>query len=252
MVTTEWVLTIDADVRPERGLAAALVEHARAERLNILSAATQQWLSDRFDQLVHPSMLATLIYRVGIPGGATSDPRMVQANGQCMLIRTSLLDRLGGFAPFAHTIAEDIGLAQSAARAGERVGFYETDQLVSVAMYESGVETALNWSRSLSLRESRSRNAQIIDLASVLLLQAAPPVLYALARDRAGVAKGINKGLIGVRIGLLAGTRRAYRNPEPLYWLSPVADLPVAALLGIRSLQRSFTWRGRRVHQGET
>jgi dolichol-phosphate mannosyltransferase len=251
LLATEWVLTIDADVRPEQHLAASLVAHAEAERVNILSVATRQWLGDRLDHLVHPSMLASLVYRLGIPGRATDDPRLIQANGQCMLIRTSLLNRLGGFKPYAHTIAEDIGLAQAAARSGERVGFYETDDLVSVAMYAHGVETALNWSRSLSLRESRSRNAQILDLAGILLLQAAPPALYVLSRERSSVAQAINAGLISLRLGLLAGTRRAYRNPGPLYWLSPAADVPVWLLLALRSVQRSFTWRGRRVHQGE-
>ncbi len=249
-LTARWVLTIDADVRPSAALPPALLRRAHAERLRILSVATEQWLGDRLDQFVHPSMLATLIYRFGIPGHATRRAAAVQANGQCMLIRRDLLDALGGFAPHARVIAEDVSLARAAARAGERVGFYETEGLVSVEMYRSGRETARNWSRSLPLPESRPFRNRLGDLANLLLLQAAPPYLFAAAARRRGFARAVNGALIATRIGILAGARRAYRNPDAWYWFSPLADLPVVALLIIRSAQRRHRWRGRVIHPG--
>lgn len=247
---TPWVLIIDADVRIEPGLVPALLDHAARARVDMLSVATRQSLADRIDQLVHPSMLTTLIYRFGIPGHASTDPSRVQANGQCLLIRRSLLDRLGGFAPFVQTIAEDFALARAAARSGERVGFYEAGDLVSVEMYAGGVETLRNWSRSLPLRDAQTASRGWLDIADLLLVQAMPPYLLALFATRNRMSRTVNTALLAMRIGVLAGSRRAYRNPGWLYWLSPLADLPVVILLGWRARQRSYSWRGRPIVRG--
>jgi hypothetical protein len=54
-----------------------------------------------------------------------------------------------------------------------------------------------------------------------------------------------------MRIGVLIGTRRAYRNPGWTYWLSLLADLPVAAALIASALRRRHTWRGRTLVMSE-
>ncbi len=53
------------------------------------------------------------------------------------------------------------------------------------------------------------------------------------------------------RIGVLAGTRRAYLTRPWTYWLSPLADLPVTLEIMRRSRQKSHTWRGRTITSGE-
>ena len=46
---------------------------------------------------------------------------------------------------------------------------------------------------------------------------------------------------------VLAGTARAYPNPPWTYWLSPLADLPVAIKLLQSAFRRQHTWRGRTI-----
>jgi dolichol-phosphate mannosyltransferase len=48
-----------------------------------------------------------------------------------------------------------------------------------------------------------------------------------------------------MRLGILAGTRRAYEQPPATYWLSPLVDLPVSLRLWQSALQPKHTWRGR-------
>jgi len=55
----------------------------------------------------------------------------------------------------------------------------------------------------------------------------------------------VNGVLTAVRLGVLAGTARAYRRVPPTYWLSPLCDVPVALRLWQSLLQRRHTWRGR-------
>jgi dolichol-phosphate mannosyltransferase len=175
-----WLLTIDADVRPALGLVAALLAHARDRGLAALSAATQQRLSGAAEAVVHPSLLASLVYRFGVPGHATTDPAQVQANGQCMLLRRDVLARAGGFAPLAHAIAEDVALARRIAPLGEPVGFFETDGLVSAEMYAGPREALVNWSRSLPMVEGQPVWRTALGLAEVVLVQAAPLLVVAL------------------------------------------------------------------------
>jgi hypothetical protein len=54
-------------------------------------------LSDRADALLHPSLLATLVYRFGIPGKATRNLHQVQPNGQCFFSPRDILLKTDAF-----------------------------------------------------------------------------------------------------------------------------------------------------------
>src|SRR6185437_15098838 len=53
----EWVLTLDADVRPSPALARSLVAHAQRRHLRLLSVAAAQRLSGAVEGLLHPALL---------------------------------------------------------------------------------------------------------------------------------------------------------------------------------------------------
>jgi dolichol-phosphate mannosyltransferase len=248
---TKWIATIDADVRPRASLLGAMVDHAMLCKVSALSVATKQELGDLGSGVVHPSMLATLVYRHGLPGNATKNVAEVQANGQCFLVRRDALIATNAFAHARTSVCEDVTVARILARAGHRVGFYEAGDLVVVRMHETWRETWANWPRSLTLRDGLSPRDTLLGLAEVVFVQALPLAMLAglvllghhsLARS---LAFDANLVLFMMRLGVLAGIRRAYRNPEWTYWLSVFADLPVAAALITSALRRRHTWRGR-------
>ena len=178
--TTPWVLTIDADVRPRSGLAAALVARATGDGLTVLSGATRQRLSGPAEGLVHPALLTSLVYRYGIPGATTTDPDDVQANGQCMLIRRAAIDGIGGFRDGRHSLCEDVTVARKLAASGHRIGFAESGDLVDVAMYGGARDAWANWPRSLTMRDQFSGHAVAVRLAEVALVQGLPVLVTAL------------------------------------------------------------------------
>lgn len=255
-VSTEsvWLLTIDADVRLAPGAVAAIVSFAEREQVRALSVASSQRIHGTGLGLLHPSMLATLVYRFGIPGHATSQIEEVQANGQCFLIAQELLKEMGGFESVLDSICEDVTLARSIANAGEPVGFFEAGDLVEVEMHRDAADAWRNWPRSLALQDRFVTRAAKLGMAEILLVQGAP--LWMLA---GGLATGkwrhplvqLQGGLMTARLGVLAGTARAYPNRPWTYWLSPLADLPVILEIVRRSRQRSHVWRGRRIVAGE-
>lgn len=248
-----WVLTIDADVRPRPGLVAALLAKAAADRLDQLSVATRQRLSSAAEGVVHPAMLATLVYRFGIPGSVAASVREAQANGQCFLIDRDALARVGGFASVRDSINEDVTLARALVAAGFRSGFYESADLVDVEMYASATDAWRNWSRSLPLRDRYDDGRR--GLAAVTLVQALPLPLAIIAIVAYGPTHPLAQveiALVMMRLGVLAGMARAYFRRPWTYWVSPLADGPVALRLWFMRQRRRHTWRGQAIERGAT
>ncbi|HEY0615381.1 MAG TPA: glycosyltransferase [Candidatus Elarobacter sp.] len=245
-----FVATVDADVRAGPTIFASAVSRMEADGLAALSVATRQELPDAGSALLHPAFLATLVYRAGLPNVATREPARVQANGQLFVARREAIERAGGFRTARASRCEDVTLARTLAASGSRVGFYEGDAVVT--MHASWRECATNWPRSLTLRDRFVSPARLaLTLAELILAQALPlPTLVALLLlgDRLPVARiavSIAVALVAMRLGVLAGTRRAYVRPGILFWLSPLADLPAVILLVRSALRRTHVWRGR-------
>jgi dolichol-phosphate mannosyltransferase len=244
----EWVATIDADVRPRGGLFSALVAHAERRGVAALSVATRQELAGPLTAILHPAMLATLIYRFGLPGREATRVADVQANGQCFLARRSLLIDHAAFDRARTSRCEDVTVARALVAAGIPVGFYEAGDLVSVRMYENWRETWVNWPRSLTLRDAYARYGGWFGLTEVAVVQALPLPLavgLALAHATASPAFAVAAILAIVRFGVLAGSARAYVRPPWTYWLAPLADAPVTLALIAATLRRTHVWRGR-------
>lgn len=245
-----WMLSIDADVRPQPLLARALLAHAGQTRMVAFSVATKQVIAGTGEGLIHPAMLATLVYRFGRPGRAFRYVREVQANGQCFLARRDILRRHGGFVVARASRCEDVTLARALVVAGHRVGFYEAGDLVSVEMYANWRDAWRNWPRSLPMRDQFFNLGGIAGLCEVTLVQALPLPLFALlcAGPRGWGPRwmlAVSGFLVATRLGVLAGTARAYCRVPWSYWLSPLCDMPVACRLWLSMVQRRHVWRGR-------
>jgi dolichol-phosphate mannosyltransferase len=186
-------------------------------------------------------MLTTLVYRFGPPGGPAARPDRVMANGQCTAFERDRFRATGALAPVRGEVVEDIALARHLAAQGQRVGFLDASELLTVRMFESFADVWSGWGRSLALPGVEPRHRQVLDLAVVVLAQAMPlPRLLARRGDL------LDAGLLALRLGTLAGTRRAYARTDAPYWLSPLAD-PLAAVAIARGVARRGrqTWRGR-------
>lgn len=248
-----WILTVDADVRPAPDLVRSMLSHAIRSDVAAVSIATTQRLSGVAEGIVHPALLTTLVYRFGIPGHTTRRVAAVQANGQCALYRREPLERSGGFTTARASVCEDVTVARALATCGYAVGFHEADGLASVDMYASWSDAWKNWTRSLPLRDRYAGRAGWLGLTEVALAQALPlPILLMLwpSVPRPRFALAINGLLVLVRLGVLGGTARAYAWRPWTYWLSPLADLPVAVQLWRNALRRTHVWRGRIVVRG--
>lgn len=233
----EWVVFLDADVRPDPELCRRLVDAAVMGGFDLVSAA------GRFDvpaaaAWLHASMLATLVYR-GLGPGAQR-PGRESVNGQCLAARREALLVAGGLAGVAGSVVEDVGLARRLARHGWSIGFVEAFDLMTVEPYRSVGEVWLGWGRSIGLPGVEPR-WRVVAEAAVLAIAMPLPVFRLVVRrgDLVDVA------LLSLRLGVLAGTRRAYTRSGAAFWCSPLADTAAVAAVGTAALRRTVRWRGR-------
>ena len=239
--TGHWLVTLDADVVPAPGLLGALVAEAEATGTDLLTAGGRFVCDTPGQRLLHPAMLATLVYRFGPPGSTRpTAPDRVQANGQCTLVRRRALLDSGGFRPIAGHLTDDVALARHLARRGWRVSFADGTRLLTVRMHEDALDVWRSWGRSLPMPDVTRPRWQLLDLV-VLWSALALPLPRLLTRR----GDALDIVLAAVRLGLLAGVAPAYERRGPWWWLSPVVDVPVAARLTWGALRPGRTWRGR-------
>ncbi len=231
----DWVVTLDADARPEPGLPAALVARMIADRLDFAT------VTGRFDcpttgaRWLHPAMLTTLVYRYGPPGPTTE-----LANGQCMAAPREAWVGAGGLQAVADHAVEDVALARHLRQCGWRVSLLDGADLLTVRMYESLAETWTGWGRSIALDGVEAPARQAAHVATLAVTQVAP-LLRLIARR----ADPLDALLLVCRLGTLAGTAPAYQGRGLAYWLSPLADPAAVARLGWSVIRPARSWRGR-------
>lgn len=236
--STPIVVTLDADTRPAPGF----VETASAALAGstLVSATARVDARSAGERLVHPSMLTSLVYRLGRPGAPARRPHRTMANGQCMVLDRQRLLAAGGFEPVRGSLVEDLALARSLAARGHAVRFVDASASITVEGYGSAGGAWRGWGRSLDLSSVTPRRSQILDLAVVWSAMALP-----LPRLLSGRGDAIDLAALAIRVGTLAGTRRAYLRRGAPYWLSPLADLAVALRITWGTARPSRTWRGR-------
>lgn len=246
--TGEWVLGVDADTEANAGMVAGAVFAAQQHGLDLVSFAPRfdgQVAAERFLQ---PALLVTLVYRLGAPGPHPPADRLL-ANGQCFLVRRSVLESGGGYAPSRASFADDVTLARYYARRGVPCGFLDGTGLYRVRAYRSAAEMWREWGRSVDLSDTVGSIRRWLDLTFLALAQALPvPLLLALAVLRppdVGQLVTVNGLLLAVRLGLLAALSGSYARRGLPYWLSWLADPAAVYRIFLSVLRRPTRWRGR-------
>ncbi|URR36576.1 glycosyltransferase [Thermosynechococcus sp. HN-54] len=255
---SEWILGIDADTQPQPGLVASLLETAEREQLDLISLSPRFVLKTGGEWWLQPALLLTLIYRFGAARAVESQPERILANGQCLLIRRSRLEAIGGYQVAASSFCDDVTLVRAIAAAGARVTFRDGSKVLKVRMYEGMAETWREWGRSLDLKDATPVAQVWGDAYFLWAVQGLPLPLLVLGLMALAVttptlplemATLLNGVLVLIRWGMTLAIAPVYDwqvgQGRWLFWLSPLAD-PLAALrITLSSWRRPKQWRGR-------
>jgi dolichol-phosphate mannosyltransferase len=251
--TSEWVLGIDADTLPQKGLVASFVQQATEDNFDIVSLSPKFILKTAGEQWLQPALLITLIFRFGATGDRTQFTEdRVMANGQCFLSKRAKLVELNGYELAKSSFCDDVTLARAAAQRGAKVGFLDGAALMQVRMYTSMAETWREWGRSLDLKDASTPTQTFADCLLLTSVQGLPiPLLMALSIWQPvpsllmNIWFWLNAFLIFIRCLLVFGIRTSYTEVGFWFWLSPLADPFAVMRIWISALTKPKSWRGR-------
>ncbi len=133
--TAPWLLFLDADTAPQPELIAALVAHAEAQCLDLLTVVPLVETETFWERILIPPF--GVLIQVVFPPAAVNDPRsrLAMANGPCILVRRAVYAATGGHATVRASILEDVELGALVKHAGFRLAIANAPDLIRVRLY---------------------------------------------------------------------------------------------------------------------
>lgn len=146
----EWLLFTDADTRHAPTALRSAVTRAVASGADLFTIGTTQELPDFWNRTLMP--IAYMGISFMYPPFLVNNPhsRVAIANGQYLLIRHDVYDRLGGYDTdeLRGTVVDDLALARVVKRSGARLLFVDGRGLVTTHMYHSLREHWNGWGKN--------------------------------------------------------------------------------------------------------
>jgi len=147
----EWLLFTDADTVHLPGSLARALEEAKNERVDLLSYSPQQVVVTFAEKVVMPVIFAELAAQYPPEKVREQGSGVVAANGQYMLVKRTVYERLGGHRTVAADVLEDVALARRFKQVGSRVFFRYGGDAVRTRMYRSWEQLCEGWTKNLAL-----------------------------------------------------------------------------------------------------
>lgn len=175
--TSDYIITLDADVRLEPNAIMRAITQMERLRLDFISPYPRQIAQTFSEKLIQPllhwSWMATVILRL-----AEKYPRRstAVANGQFFVVRSTALEKIGGFATVSNQILDDIELARALIKAGFKGVVTEGSGIASTRMYGSFDEIRQGYGKSL-WKAFGGRIGAVVALAFIFLTGILPVIL---------------------------------------------------------------------------
>lgn len=145
----EWLLFIDADTVLLSGAARRALGDALAFDAALVSYSPEQITNTFFERALIPFIYCRLARKFRFDD--VNDPSRpdAAANGQFILIRRDVYDRIGGHRAVAVEVLEDVALARRAKRAGLILHFARGNGIARTRMYRSFRDLWQGWTKNL-------------------------------------------------------------------------------------------------------
>jgi chlorobactene glucosyltransferase len=248
----EWLLLTDADTWHAPDALRTAVACALRDGMDLFSYGTTQELPDFWGRVLMP--LAYMGIAMQYPAASVNDPTspIAIANGQYILIKRALYDKLGGYASerLRQTVLDDRDLARATKQAGARMEMVDGRSLVSTRMYRGLAEHWRGWSKN-AYAGSRGGAAffvlMIAGLPLVTIVPFALALIGALTGRRQIAAAGGTATVAA--LAYRAWLQHEMHVPWRYVWTMPLAGAIFTGILGHgfwRSLtRRGVEWKGR-------
>ena len=239
--TSDYIITLDADVRLEPNAIMRAITQMERLRLDFISPYPRQIAQTFTEKLIQPllhwSWMATVILRL-----AEKYPRRstAVANGQFFVVRKEALDIVEGFSTVSNKILDDIEIARSLIASGFKGIVTEGSAIAKTRMYSSFEELRSGYGKSL-WKAFGGRFGSLIAIFFIFTVGILPFMLF------------LNGYLIGFILFLLSVLTRelsALRSrSNPIYaFLHPLSSaLLIYLIIYSWSKRGKVQWKGRTV-----
>ena len=201
---------MDADTRQAPDLVTRTVNAMISRGADLLSVAGTQELGSFWERMIQPQIFSIMLQRYGGTELVNRSRRVTEkiANGQCLWVRRSAYDAMGGHAAVKHEVAEDLALAQHWFRAGRDVALVLGLSQLSTRMYTTLRELIDGWGKNIYAGGRKAmpfgavgRAIYPLALVAPSLFALAPPIVLVLgllgvagpaAQEWGAIATGAN------------------------------------------------------------
>jgi chlorobactene glucosyltransferase len=261
----DWLLFTDADTWHAPNALRSAITQALDEHADLFTLASTQELPTFWDRVLMPMafMGISMLY----PPRLVNDPAspVAIANGQYILIRREVYERLDGYnrPEMRSTLLDDLDLARLVKAHGYRLHFVDGQDLVRVHMYQNFSDIWRGWRKNAYLG-NRGGVAfvalQLIGLPAVSIVPFLFPFLAKLVRTgQEGDISRLERTL-GTTVGLvpLLAYRLWLNRQLGVSWYyvltHALAGAVFTGILGQSTwrvlTKRGVDWRGRQYHNG--
>ncbi len=241
---SDWILFVDADTWYQPEFLPSIMQYARSEKLDIVTAFLRQDCRTWAEKLVLPYAFALYFTGVSAENVNSASSQEALANGQCMLFRRNTYEFLGGHSAVIGSVIEDVELAALAKRHRVRLRVLRAEELGSVRMYENlgGIWRGFQKNSFGFLMVNRWTGFQVI-FVSILLTSWAPVIAWLVVCGwwKLAILFGLLPAILLWRWH--RGIFSAFFSPIAIYIFQLIALSSLVAFVH----GRGVNWKGRRV-----
>jgi chlorobactene glucosyltransferase len=149
--TGTLLLFTDADTRHAPDLVGRMVRMREQRGAELLSVAGHQAMGTIWERAVQPSVFTLILTRYGSADSMerATNPRDVVANGQCFMLSRQVYEAIGGHEPIRGYVVEDVMMAQTINRRGDRVSLALGIRQLSTRMYDGLGSLRKGWGKNM-------------------------------------------------------------------------------------------------------
>lgn len=143
----DWILFTDADTTHQPESASSALAEALSKNIDFLTLAPETESHSFWEKTVQPLAVGSLA--LWFNSEKVNDPKsgVILANGQFILIKKNVYEKIGGNESVRTEVVEDVELAKKVRQAGFTMQFLNGTNLYSTRMYSSLKEIKTGWTR---------------------------------------------------------------------------------------------------------
>ena len=208
--TGEWILFTDADTTHKPESLSSAISAALSQKIDFLTLAPETECRSFWEKTVQPLAVSSLAlwfntHRVNEEG------EKVLANGQFILIKKDVYEKLDGNESVKNEVVEDVEFAKKARAVGYKVRFLNGTNLYGTRMYSTLMEIKTGWTRIFTYLFNKNIWSMLHKIFLFLFFSCLPFfILFASSGTTFWLALGVCAWIITIRF---IGNKMVKTNP---------------------------------------